>query len=1055
MKNKIVHINPLNSEYMAKYIQHLKICIVLIISVLCCFEKLNAQEAYTITGKVLESGTSKTIEQAIISETSTNTFVNSGSDGSFNIKVASTNIKLIVTYPGYYVSEFYTNGKTELMIYITPLDYYSKDEQSSSILDNLTLRNSTSAKTILNRFSFMHSSSCTPDQLLVGKVAGLNIIEQSGMSGHKSWINLRGISSIVSRNEPLVIVDGMIEETSFPNNHLVEGMAYNPYEIVDVDDIVDFTVDKTGTSFLGGAGSNGTIYINTEQKKETSASIIVKMYTGVAAPPSPLKVLTADGFKNYYNSMINNEGFSADEINTLTEWQKEGVRYQQNTNWQKELFRPAAFQKYHIFIKGGDDIATYNISTGYTRHGGPYENWRYSRFNLRLNGKINISKNLSLLPNTKLSLSDSYVSNMGPTVELNPVTSALLKSPLMTAHELSSNGNELYPLDDVGAFNVSNPAVLATEALGYGRNFQLLSSAKFIYKINSKLSVSNLTGVNVNNDRVNIFIPHIGVVRIDSAKNSPQDMLTEYRSTQNHTTVSYISSYNNVHHISANAGLRYMINTYKYSQAIDLNTASDDYKSLGQGDEAFKYLETSNGEVYSTKWLSYFADMNYSYYDKYYLSFSGSLDASSVLNRNNRFNFYPSVLGAWRLSSEDFLNSHPWINDLKLRASFSQTGNIYSTIYNFSKLTYIGKRFDNVSVPVLDYLTNSDLQAERKSTINTGFDFSFAKNAYNLHLDYYISFVTNLIINQQLPFYFGFPDYYNNGGKLKSTGIELAGDAKIDLTKGQLIVEVAIAHQRTKITELNFINPETDFLVKEIKNRDGNVIMEYVGMIDNPTNAFYGYVTRGVYNSDAEANGILGPNGQPMGAGDVIFADLDGNNIINEKDKQIIGNPNPDLFGSVSLSYLVGKFEFSTLFTYSIGNDMFNYVRYQMTAMQNFGNQSVNVNNRWVSSGNTGATIPRSSLGDPNGNNAFSDRWIEDGSYLRFKQLKVCYNSPNFFKFQKKTTVYLTGTNLLTFTKYTGYDPETMYMNSPYYLGIDFGKVPQSRSVILGIQISL
>ncbi|MBN1187216.1 MAG: SusC/RagA family TonB-linked outer membrane protein [Bacteroidales bacterium] len=1053
---KITVINEMKHPKYFVFMTHkhlnLRILATYMLVAISSFVALLAQDTggYKLYGTILESGTGKPIEQAIVSVASATEYTNSDAEGKFTLDLPTKTERIIVTYPGYHTDEIFTNGQELLVIYLTPSENISENELYSSPFGTNKLREATNSITLLPNSAFEHTSAASANQILSGKVAGLNVVEHSGMPGHSSWMNLRGISSIFGRNEPLVFIDGLIHEVNFPNNYRIEGFLFNPLNVVDVDDIIDYTINKTGEGYLGSTGSNGVIYINTEQKKETSATIKISSYGGVSLPPATLEVLNADQFRSYYNSMINSEGYSLSELDKLNAWKYEYYRYGNKTDWQKEQFQPAPMQKYHIFLKGGDDIATYNISTGYVRQGAVYDQWSYSRYNLRLNGKINITKRLTILPNTKLALADVNLSNMGPTTVLNPVASSVLKSPLMTAHERSTtNGTELYPYDDVGAFNISNPAVLIDKALGSDRNFQLLTSANVVYSISPKLSISHIIGITVNNDRINIFIPDIGVVQIDSAKNSPQDMVTEYRSNQNHTTLNYKNTYNTYHHLNIHAGIRNVSNSYKNSQSIDLNTPSDDFRSLGQGAE-YSYLRTQNGDLNEVKWLSYFANADYNFRDKYYLCLSTSLDASSVFNSENRYNFYPSVFGAWRLSSSEFMKNNTKINDLKVRASFAQTGNMFSNIYQYSKLTYTGSRFQNVSAVVMDYNPNKEMKAERKSTLNTGIDMTTGKNAVNFHLDYYMSFVNNLIINQQLPYNFGFTDYYDNGGKLATSGIEFATDARLFFGESELLLGATVTKQKTKITGLEFINPETEFLTREV------VGGEYVAMVDNPINAFYGYKTLGIYNSDVEANGIIGPNGWPMSAGDVIFEDVDGNNIIDDKDKQIIGDPNPMIFGGLTADLKIKRFKFSTLFTYSVGNDIYNYLRYKMTAMEDFSNQSTDVLNRWqAESPNPAAELPRLALGDPNGNNAFSDRWIEDGSYLKLKQLTVSYNTPRIFSLRKEATLYLTASNLYTLTKYSGYDPETMYLSNPYYMGIDYGKIPQTISVIIGIQISL
>ncbi|MDA3891750.1 MAG: SusC/RagA family TonB-linked outer membrane protein [Salinivirgaceae bacterium] len=1036
---------------MTNFNQPVRFLSILLITLIASLNGLLAQEnEYSVSGTILESGSGIPITRAVLSVASNGEFTNSDIEGKFIIELPSKAEVLTFSYPGYHTTEYYTSGEKEIIVYLTELKYNSDDEVYTTPFGTEKLKNATNAVTLLSNSVFENSASSSFDQTMVGKAAGMHMIEHSGMAGHKSWINLRGISSIYARNEPLVFIDGMIHEINYPNNQIIEGHSLNPMDLIDVDDIINISVIKAGEGYLGSAGSNGVININTAESDNTSAAILVKMYGGISFPFAKQDVMDAGQFKNYYTDLLASEGKSSSAPSWLNGGSSdlEYYRYNNNTDWQSELSRPSALQKYYIYLTGGDDIATYNISSGYTRHGAAYDEWNSSRYNLRLNGKVNISKNLYIVPNTKLSLSDTYLSNMGPTSERNPIVASLQKSPMMFPNERSPiDGSTLYPIDDVGDFNISNPAAIIQNSLGSARSFQLLSSVKAGYVINSNFTVSHLIGISVNNDRQNIFVPNVGLVQLDSAKNNPMDMVTEFRSTQNHTTLTYKNTFNKNHHIVAYGGLRTMNNLYKNNYAVDLNTASDDFRSLGAGSQ-YSYLRSNDGEISSLNWMSVFADVNYQFDEKYYLRASLSFDGSSAFNKKNRYNFYPSIFGAWRVSSSESINLPAWINDLKLRASISQTGNMFSSAYLRSKTTYTGRNYTGLGVPVRDYITNEDLSAEKKFSVNTGFDLSFNKKAYNIHLDYHMSRVNNLIINQDLPYNYGFTDYYDNGGSLAINGVELATDGRWILGESVLVVDASVTYQASKVKKLDFINPETESIITEVPGA------EYIASIDNPLNAFYGFKTNGIYSTDAAAGGMIGPAGKPMGGGDVSFVDVDGNGTINENDKQIIGNPNPDLFGSLSGALTYKRFTFSTIFTYSVGNDVFNYVKYKNSSMDSYANQSIDVLDRWQS-GSTNTTLPKAAIGDPNGNNVFSDRWIEDGSYLRVKQFMVSYKTPRVFMLEKEATFYVTGTNLLTLTKYTGYDPESMYQSDPYYMGIDYGKLPLARSIIFGIQLSL
>jgi hypothetical protein len=343
-------------------------------------------------------------------------------------------------------------------------------------------------------------------------------------------------------------------------------------------------------------------------------------------------------------------------------------------------------------------------------------------------------------------------------------------------------------------------------------------------------------------------------------------------------------------------------------------------------------------------------------------------------------------------------------------------------------------------------IPNPNLEIEEKNTLNLGLDISLFKQVTNLHLDYYKSDVNNLIIAQQLPITYGYTNYFDNGGKLENSGIEIAADQRFQFGQFIWTIGASIAKQTNEITSLKFINPVQNKIITKVEGA------EYVTSVGNVVNAFYGYKTNGIYPTTAASNEI-GPNGVQMQAGDIKYKDFNNDGKIDEKDKTIIGNPNPKFFGGLSTIFSFKGFELSALFTYSIGNDAFNYVKYKEESMDTYNNQFKSVLNRWTAN-KPSVSMPRASIGDLTGNTLFSDRWIEDASYIRLKQLTLSYALPGT-RFYKGLTLFTTASNLLTITKYSGYDPEFMYMNNPFGMGIDYGSIPQTRSFIIGLKLGL
>lgn len=1037
-----------------RYIQSTCLSLITLFYVLFAFQSVSAQTAgENVTGVVTESGSGHPLKQVTVQVASTGTTADTDENGAFTISVPDLNAELLFLLPGYIQRSVYLNGRKVLTVSMVVEGQKSFDNAYNTPNGTLTQKDAVYAITSIPANDLNYSRTTSFDQALQGKVPGMSTVQQSGMPGSRTYMNLRGFTSLYAKSEPLLVIDGMIHDYAYANQSLMEGFAQNPMDIVDVDDIADISVLKEGNSLLGAVGSNGVININTEQKSEIGTVMKFNAYGGITTTPANQEVLNGSQFKNYFTGMLQSQGYNDGEINSMYPWLNGGptsdeyYRYNNNTDWQDEIYSPAVISKVHFFLKGGDDIATYNISTGYLTQEGILDNSSYTRYNLRINGKINITDKFTLIPNAKLSLADSKVSNQGPSEWKNAILASLLKPSIMAPYAKdAANGADLDYLDDVGdIFPVSNPTAITTNASGANRNYHFLSSVTAQYRFNEHFTIATLLGLNFNNARENIFLPDLGMVQVDSAYNSPGDFVSEFRSTQNHTTFTYTNKTVSGHSILFNAGLRYMYNTYKTNLSLDLNTPSDDFKSLGQGSQ-YSFLRSTTGDNRGLKWISYYGNLNYSFRNKYFVNANVSYDGNSATNDANRYNVYPSVGAAWRLSSENFMSGVNWIDDLKIRGSFSNTGNMFSTIYDYSKLYYTDRRLNNTGVLVREVIPNEDLELEKKTTVNGGIDMSFAKQQLNLHFDYYRSNVNNLVIRQELPNTYGYTNYFDNGGKLETSGFEFSADTRFQFGNLVWTLGGSISKIMTEVKELNFINPDNKAIVTDIQGG------QFITSVGNAINNYWGYKTNGLVSA-SEAGKVLGPNGMLMQEGDVKYVD-NGDNIINDADKAIIGNPNPDFFGGVYTTFAYKRFSVSAMLNYSIGNDVYNYVRSRTESMSDYMNQSTSILDHWTSS-NTATELPRISYGDPTGNTVFSDRWIEDGSYVRLGQLSVNYQLPQIKGFIKGINVYATATNLFTITNYSGYDPDFIYLNSPFYMGVDYGKMPQTQSFILGLKLDL
>lgn len=1008
------------------------------------------QTLIDITGTVSNAVSGEPVSQVLISISGTSVSVTTDENGKFQVSDVNTNALVIAKHPDFVAKELYLTGRDNLDIKIIPSDYKSNDDLVVTPYADKKAKEIPTSFEYFSKTDVQNTSETSFARIIQGNAAGVRVNTLSGMPGALSVFSIRGPSTISGRNDPVVFIDGVLQEIHYPRESLINGFVHNPLEMVDIDDIENITIIKDARSYLGSMGANGVIVINTEEKKETSSAIRFHVYQGITMPPSINKsLMDSEQFNNYFSQQIVTSGLSQDEINTrfpfLTPGNDPEGLYSNNTNWQDEIFTSGWISKYHLFLKGGDEIGNLNMSVGYLKHNGIVENTSYSRFNLRVNSKINITKRFTFIPNVKISTSDSYLMDQGSSEITNPILAANLKPPITRPYSVEGSTNDQY-LSDVCAFGVSNPVAITHNLKAQNKNYQFLASGRANYNISNKLSASTVLNFTYNRSMDNLFIPDEGLVEIDSARNSMKTMVTDFRSWQNNFTMNYSTDLNASSSLDLRVGNRIMGSTYEYDLGTDLNSPTDDFTTLGSGAED-QFLRTTEGSSRTLNLVSFYTIADFSFLDKFYLNASVSLDGNSVIHKNNRYNLYYSVAGAWNLASGN-VSMLSRFDGLKVRASYGTSGNIFNDVYDFSKSYYVGKRITDVGVIVLESIPNEDMEVEKKSTINAGFDLSTVGQKFNTSIDLFYETVNNLIIRQNISPAYGYNDIYDNSGKMANMGAELTTDYRFKTGQSFWTVGFTAASMMNKITAIDQDIPEGErnVILTQIKDTKNNTVATLVTEVGGPLYAFYGYETDGVYASSEEANSIIGPKGTSMQVGDVKFKDKNLDGVIDDKDLESIGNPLPLVYGALFTSFNKGRLQVSANINYSVGNKIYNYVAMRTNSADDFYNQ-----NKDVLDSNT----PRIAYGDPSGNNVFSDRWIEDGSYVRIKNVTISYDFPANNRFFQKLKVYLTGTNLVTFTKYSGYDPEFLYANSMRYTGIDVGKIPFGRSIILGINFEL
>jgi len=624
------------------------------------------------------------------------------------------------------------------------------------------------------------------------------------------------------------------------------------------------------------------------------------------------------------------------------------------------------------------------------------------------------------------------------------------------------------------------------------------------YKFGDHLRLSEHFSYNLVNTNEKLYIPLNGVpdYYVSSVNatvhNEVRSMAGKQNSVMSDTRLQYSNRFA-AHWLDVFGGARINWETYTLSSQLGYNTSSDKMPAISS---SLDHAQTTGS---SDKWTSiaWYAQANYNYLQRYYLQANFALETSSRFGRDAAdalkifrvpWAFFPGVQAAWVISNEPWfqlVNSSTCqlVNYLKLSAGFDFTGND-DIDYHAARSYFTSSNFlEDVSGISFENIGNTRLQWETTKRFNVGLETNMLNNRLHLRFGYFHSKTDNLLMYQTLRYVTGLEHNWANGGAMKNQGFDVRATGKILATKNfQWELGASLAHYKNEITSLPSGSVSGGSAASSVSGGSaassvsggsaagithdlyGATILTQVGQ---PANVFYGYKTEGVFatSEEAAASGlyILADNGidhLPFGAGDIHFADLSSaatvpnasplgeKGLIDEADRTIIGDPNPDIYGNIFTSLAYRRFKLDINFNYSLGNDIYNYQRSQLEGGSRFMNQTTAITRRWQTEGQQ-TDIPRASFQDPMGNSRFSDRWIEDGSYLKLKSVTLSYTLPLHTTFLQGFQFWVQGNNLLTLTRYLGADPESAMTGSVIGQGIDLGRLPQSRSIVAGVKINL
>jgi TonB-linked SusC/RagA family outer membrane protein len=938
-----------------------------------------------------------------------------GVDGSFTLSVAPTAI-LRISFVGFETQEIVVNGRTYIDIVL---------KEKATELDELVVigygtvkkNDLTGSVSSVGEKLMADKPVLSLGQALQGRAAGVFVVDNGNPQENVS-LKIRGLGTI-NDSDPLYVIDG------FPMS-----AGLNSINLEDIENI-DILKDASATAIYGSRGANGVVMITTKHGKSGEGKISFKANCGIETATNIPKMLNAAQYAQLSNDML-----SAAGLTTNPEW-SDPSSLGEGTDWVDAMFNTAHSQNYFLSYSLGGEKSNSYFSAGFTNRDGIVKSVGYKRLTLQFNGDNQVKKWIKFGHN----LTFSFDKKTNGTYDLSDVFCSLPTQAIYNADGTYAGptGSSIYYGDKRNQYGTAE--IDKNKMEGYNvigniyAELSLMKGLKFRTQGGAEGKISYETD----------FTPAYDWEPIEVA------LSTLYKGTDRTFTYLWDNYFtydktlgNNTLNLMAGSSLQWGIddyfngtkNTFLKDETNQLSNATNIVSLTGDGSE----------------WslASFMFRANYSYLNRYLLTATLREDGSSRFGANHRWGSFPSFSAAWRMSEESWFDKSSWLSDVKLRAGYGVTGNQNIGNYSFASVYDTGVYEFNgttVSTLVAHKMPNSDIHWEEVCQTNVGIDLGFLKNRVRLSIDAYNKNTNGMLVDMVVPVSSGYSDEdvpYINAGKVNNKGLEftLSGDlfTQKDFTWTN---NFNISFNKNKIISLNSSTPtyygSVDF--------SGNTRVNMEGC---PIGSFYGYVMDGIFQTQEEVDNWAVQVAGSTAPGDVKFKDLDNNGVINDNDRTVIGNPNPDFTYSLNNSLKYKNFDMEIFFQGVYGNDVYNANRIYGESMSVAYNQFASVLKRWTGEG-TSNTVPRAIYGDPNENVRSSTRFIEDGSYLRLKNLTIGYTLPkNLTKkiYSTGIRVFISGKNLWTLTNYSGFDPEVNIG------GFDLGTYPVTRAYNFGIDVN-
>ncbi len=1017
-------------------------------------QRQDFSESRPVVGIVLDAGTRRPVASAQVSSDAMERSVVSGAEGVFRGKALSGRAVLNVTKEGYFTARVNLFDRDSVVIYLQQSDHtmevdsYSTPDGNAAMSDRISTAGAVGIKDI-NRGYF------TTSDALSGRFRGLRVSAKSGMIGEGSFFNLHGSRTLLGQNMPLLVVDG-VPFLSDPNtSQIINGFSSDLLEPVNLNNIERITLLKGADAMpYGSLGSNGVLLIDTERGKVSRTLVEFQTVESLGFIDKTLPLLSGIDFSRYIADIAGSHYADSEEIGKafpflsgqMTPAQK--VRYGFNTDWQKEIFSPAFMSDNMLKVRGGDAVVQYLVTAGYQKGSGVLDETTRDKFYTSGNTNINFSDKLNACASISFDFLEMRLHEQGLSPETNPLLAAYSHSPLTGSYEVDDRGASLTEYAKVDPqMNVSNPVAMLSEIEAKNKTYDFLVNTGLNYRIQENLKADITFGLYYRYIKDDIFVGGLSSGTIAPlmgglALNTVRSGSSEARDYFGKAGISYDLALEN-HHLNLRVGWSMISSRTQASSGSGINTTTDRYRSLSNVSAVGR---TSGGYAELLNWMNFYLKADYDFREQLYLSAIGVVDASSTYGSySNRWYVFPGVKAGWKISNAPFLRNSRLVSKLMLRGEYSVNPNSrYSSAYG--SYYYMLKLLRDVSGLVRAGIPNQKIGPERVTNLDVGIDFSLLGDRFTLSADLFEEHTRDMIVDTEVSPVYGSGIIYKNCGSMRTRGVELSFSALLSDGKFRWRVGGNIARYKTRILSLGGQSQQV------LDLGDGVTLVNRVG--EAPF-SYYGHLADGVYatSEQARTEGLTTLSGYAYTGGDVRFRSIDGDKLVTDADRNILGNADPDFYGGFHSLMKWRGFSLFANFSYSYGGQVYNALRRYNESSAGFANQAASVGRRWVTEGQQ-TDIPRVVYGDPAGNNRFSSRWIEDGSYLKLKELTLSWETRKKLLFMTGFKVFITGENLFCFTRYTGSDPEFAYSYDMAMAGMDVAKVPIPKYVKIGLVLN-